>query len=106
MGIGILFLIIGIMLCKENSLENGVMILALFFLMITTGIIFIGFNGVIEILDGSYEYFILTKDGKEIKADIILRYNEFYLIFKNKTEKYISKSEIKEIDRKYKGKVN
>lgn len=85
----------------ENNIPNDnaafLWILSFFAFISTTS--FIILNSLREIYTSvnQDEYYILNINNREVSCQCYLEYEEYFLIFENEMEKYIKKSEVKEI---------
>lgn len=68
------------------------------FISLTFFIILNSMEEIAKALNENFTYIILT-DTEEIACNIYLEYNEYYLVFRNGVQRYISKSKVKEINK-------
>ncbi|MDB2160494.1 MULTISPECIES: hypothetical protein [Clostridium] len=68
------------------------------FIGLTFFIILNGMREIAKTINEKCTYIILT-DTEEIACNSYLEYNEYYLVFRNGMQRYISKSKVKEIDK-------
>ncbi|WP_026888352.1 hypothetical protein [Clostridium beijerinckii] len=68
------------------------------FISLTFFIILNSMEEIAKTLNENFTYIILT-DTEEIACNIYLEYNEYYLVFRNGVQRYISKSKVKEINK-------
>lgn len=68
------------------------------FISLTFFIILNSMEEIAKTLNENFTYIILM-DTEEITCNIYLEYNEYYLVFMNGVQRYISKSKVKEINK-------
>lgn len=68
------------------------------FISLTFFIILNSMREITKAIDEKCTYIIFT-DAEEIACSSYLEYNEYYLVFKNGVQRYISKSKVKEINK-------
>lgn len=90
----------GIYIFENNIPNDSISFLGILsFLAVISITSFIILNSLREIYIAinQEEYYILNINNREISCQLYLEYEEYFLIFENETEKYIKKSEVKEI---------
>lgn len=90
---------------NKNFQSAGVM--GLFFIIaISMFIISNSLTPAIDVVNHKYNYYMVMKSGDVLITNFFLEFEDNYLIFKNGIQRYISKQEVKEIQKRFIKNIN